>query len=104
MPMRPLTFTLRLHRAWLLCAIALALAALACATFRAPGEPAPTRPPTASPAKPTFTATATPTVTATPSPTRTITPTRTATLRLSATPFVSRPRQSTATPTPSPVS
>jgi len=102
--MCPSAFTFRSHCGWLIGMTVLALAALACATFRAPGEPAPTRPPTAAPATPTFTATVTPTVSATPSPTHTVTPTQTATLKQSATPSTGRPRQSTATPTSSPVS
>lgn len=51
----------------------LALSLLACATFRAPGDPAPTRPPSDS--TPTATQTVTPTATHTPAPLPSLTPT-----------------------------
>ncbi|HMM27789.1 MAG TPA: hypothetical protein PKD46_05835 [Aggregatilineaceae bacterium] len=57
-----------------LCLFALALGALACATFRAPDDPAPTRPPDALTPSVTPTPTATFTSTPAPSPSPTETP------------------------------
>ncbi len=62
-----------------LCVLLLAITMLACATFRAPGDPAPTRPPTLT-LVPTATGTATPTLTPTATLTLTTTPSLTATL------------------------
>ncbi|MEW6579374.1 MAG: hypothetical protein AB1435_09280 [Chloroflexota bacterium] len=66
-----------------LCVLLLAITMLACATFRAPGDPAPTRPPTLT-LVPTATGTATPTLTPTATSiatlTLTTTPSLTATL------------------------
>jgi len=65
----------RLRISLTLVVLALLLGTLACATFRSPDDPAPTRPPTLTPS-----ATLTPAVTATPfltiTPTLTFTPTK----------------------------
>lgn len=78
-----------------LCVLLLVITMLACATFRAPGEPAPTRPPTLT-LVPTATGTALPALTATAS----ATPTLTATSSLTATLPETRPAL-TGTATPS---
>ena len=61
------------RRLFLLALIALLLSAIACATFRAPGTPAPTLP--AGTVTETLTPTLTPTPTDTPAPRPTLTPT-----------------------------
>lgn len=90
------------RRYLLLCSAMLALSVLACATFRDPGDPAPTRPPSTTTA--TVTPTSTATLTDTPAPTPSPTPTSIRTV--TAVPTVSpsaetTPRQPSATPSSS---
>ncbi|NLE50693.1 MAG: hypothetical protein GX613_04745 [Chloroflexi bacterium] len=81
----------------LLSVIMLLLSAVACATFREPGDPAPTRPPDI------VTSTITPTLTTTPTdtPAPTMTPTPTPIRTVTALPTVTAtPETARRTPTP----
>jgi len=83
-----------------LCVAMLFIAGVACATFRAPGDPAPTRPPTETRAL-----TPSPEPTASPTPTLTITGTLTSTPGATHTQTVrpkASPRLHTSTPTNTP--